>query len=152
MSVKFAPYWGCGFTHMYTFKSLAEGTHTTAEYVISTSVYENFLRAFDDTSRIHVDEAYARSRGFKGLVMHGAILNGFVSHFVGMRVAGENGFLQSVDIQYKNPNYLGDAIAVDAEVIQKVEAVNVAVMKLVLRNTTQGTTAATANIRIGFFV
>lgn len=137
---------------MYTFESLTEGMHMTAEYVISASVYENFLRAFDDTSRIHVDEAYARSRGFKGCVMHGGILNGFISNFVGVRVAGENGFLQSVDIQYKHPNYLGDAITIDAEVIQKVEAVKVVVMKLVLRNTTQGTTAATANIHIGFFI
>lgn len=138
--------------HMYTFESLAEGMHMTAEYVISTSVYESFLRAFDDTSRIHVDDAYARSRGFKGRVMHGGILNGFISHFAGVRVAGENGLLQSVDIQYKNPSYLGDTIIIDAQVVQKVEAVKVVVMKLVLQNTEQGITAATANIHIGFFI
>ena len=143
---------GVCFTHMYTFESLTEGAHITGEYAITDGVYEGFLRAFDDTSRIHVDDAYARERGFKGRVMHGAILNGFISHFVGMRVAGENGFLQSADIQYKNPNYLGDAITIDAEVVQKVEAVKVIVMKLVLRNTTHGTIAATASVHIGFFV
>lgn len=137
---------------MYTFMDIMEGMRVTADYEITDAIYKGFLDVFDDTSRIHVDEAYARSRGFKGCVMHGGILNGFVSHFVGMRVAGENSFLQSVDIQYKNPNYLGDTITIDAEVIQKVEAVKVAVMKLVLRNTTQKTTAATANIHVGFFI
>ncbi len=135
--------------HMYTFSGIEEGDTLQREYTLTEEVYKSFLDAFQDTSPLHVDETFARERGFAGRVMHGALLNGFVSHFVGVEYPGKYAMLQSVDIQYKNPNYLGDTIRLEAEVIQKVEALKVVIIKILLQNVTQQKIAATARAQVG---
>src|SRR5436190_1875392 len=91
-----------------SYHELSEGMTHQRQYSITPDVYENFLRAFNDRSPIHIDADVARSRGFADRVMHGSILNGFVSHFVGMVFPGANSLLLSVDLRYSQPCYLGD--------------------------------------------
>ena len=49
-------------------------------FKVSDEVYEGFIDVFKDTNPLHTDEAFARAKGFKGRVMHGNILNGFLSY------------------------------------------------------------------------
>ena len=71
-----------------TFEEILVGHEDRGDYVISADVYQQFLQAFGDISPLHVDEQFARDRGFPGKVMHGTILNGFLSHFIGVRLPG----------------------------------------------------------------
>ncbi len=118
------------------------------DYLITTGVYEHFLAAFHDASPVHVDEDFAKSRGFLGKVMHGSLLHGFISHFVGMRFPGRLSLLLSVDLRYLNPSYLGDAIHLVALVSQKMEARNVLVLDVTLANTTRGHLAARGRLQV----
>jgi acyl dehydratase len=131
-----------------SYESIAAGTEVAQRYTISPAVHARFMEAFEDVSPIHVDEAYARTRGFKGKVMHGAILNGFVSNFVGVHFPGRRALLLSVDLRFANPSYLGDVIEVHAAVTQKVDAERVIVLRLAIENVTQGTTAATGRAQV----
>ena len=124
------------------YAEIEEGSEHTQEYTISEAVYRSFLQGFDDRSPIHVDDEYARARGFHQRVMHGAILNGFVSHFVGMRFPGRRALLMSVDLRYARPCYLEDRIRVRATVAQKVDSQSVIVLKLELENLTRGEVVA----------
>src|SRR5262245_51814734 len=64
--------------------AIHEGLTTACRYTITAAVYEQFLATFGDTNRLHTEDDFARTRGFPERVMHGAILNGFISHFVGV--------------------------------------------------------------------
>lgn len=108
--------------HTSEFEAVKEGDTLDASYVIEESVYQGFLDTFQDVNPVHVDESYAKSKGFEGRVMHGAILNGFVSHFIGMRFPGENSLLLSVDSKYLKPCYLGDPLELRCKVAQKNES------------------------------
>ncbi len=128
---------------------MREGLEASRTYVISPEVHDAFIAASGDRNRLHVDDAYARSQGFPEKVMHGGILGGFISHFVGMHFPAGPVLLQSVDTQFKSPCHLGDEIRIDARVAQVAEAVGAVVMSLVLTNTTRGRVAAKSRVQIG---
>jgi 3-hydroxybutyryl-CoA dehydratase len=132
----------------YRYHEITVGMKETHDYVITPEVYENFLAAFHDYSPLHTDEEFAKSRGFHGRVMHGSLLNGFISHFVGMHFPGRLSLLLAVDMRFSNPSHLGDAIRMDAVVSQKVDAHHTIVMDAILSNTTRNHLAARARINV----
>lgn len=134
-----------------TFDAISEGDRASHTYEITGAVHACLTGPFGDVSPIHVSDEAARQRGFAGRVMHGAILNGFLSHFVGVRFPGENALLHSVNMQYKAPSYMGDALRFDATVTQKVEAVRAIVMEVVIHNLTQDRLAGKAKVQVGLW-
>jgi len=130
------------------YHAISVGMQAAHDYVITPAVYEHFLAAFHDYSPVHVDETFAKARGFAGKVMHGALLNGFVSHFVGMHFPGRLSLLLSVDLRFSNPAYLGDSIHLAAVVSQKMDARNVLVLDATLTNTTRNCLAARGRIQV----
>ena len=127
---------------------LAEGMLAERTYTVTPAVYDSFLCAFGDRSPIHGDAAYAALRGFEGPVMHGAILNGFVSHFVGMVFPGANSLLLSVELRYAEPTYLGDTLELRAQCVQKFDAKQVVVLHVAFFNQTRGLSAATGRVQV----
>lgn len=131
------------------FEDINENLISNHKYQITKQIYENFLQTFGDESPIHIDEEYAIQQGFRSIVMHGSILNGFISHFVGMILPGSTALLQSVNIQFKSPSFLEDFIDIEAKVIQKVESVQVLVLDMQIFNITQNVLVATAKVQVG---
>ncbi|MCC6690546.1 MAG: hypothetical protein IT235_03350, partial [Bacteroidia bacterium] len=82
---------------------LKKGDTFSASFTIDNKIYTGFIDIFDDTNFLHTNSSYAQKAGFKDKVMHGAILNGFLSHFIGMSLPVKNIFLHSVQIDYKKP-------------------------------------------------
>ncbi|HQY63667.1 MAG: MaoC family dehydratase N-terminal domain-containing protein [Myxococcales bacterium] len=132
----------------WTFDELTVGQVVDASYEITPDVYSRFLEAFGDYSPIHTDGEVARSRGFLDRVMHGAILNGFVSHFVGMVMPGARSLLLSTDLRYAAPCYLGDRLRLRATLEQKVDTMDVVAVRVVFDNETQNTVAARGRVQV----
>lgn len=127
-----------------------EGYATSRRYTITPAVYESFVAASGDTNPMHMQDDFARQHGLPERVMHGTILNAFISHFVGMHYPGGAVLLHSVNAQYKSPSHLGDDIEIAATVTQVVESVRVLTMDLVLTNVTRGRVAAKAKVQVGW--
>lgn len=132
----------------WNYSEIPAGMKQQRDYVISPELYQTFLLAFDDRSPIHVDEAYAVGAGFSGKVMHGAILNGFLSHFVGMFFPGRSSMLLSVDLRFAHPSYLGDVIQLETVVSQKLDTNNVLVLSATFTNATQNYIAARGRVQV----
>lgn len=130
------------------YEDICEGRTDSTDYCIQPGVYEHFLAAFGDESPIHVDDHFARSRGFDRRVMHGAILNGFISHFVGMVFPGRDSLLLAVDLRYAKPCYLGDVIHLETVVTQKMDSRRVVAFDITMTNTTQNHMAARGRIQV----
>lgn len=103
-------------------------------FKVSDEVYEGFIDVFKDTNPLHTDEAFARAKGFKGRVMHGNILNGFLSYFIGECLPDKNVIIHSQEIQFKNAVYLNDELSFEAKVIGVFESVNAIEFKFVFKN------------------
>ena len=127
----------------HQFESIQEGQSESYRYAISNPVYEAMTEIFADKCPLHVDTDYARASGFAGRVMHGAVLQGFLSHFIGMHFPGRRSILMSVELRYVKPCYLGDEIRLSAKVTHKVPSLKAVELALEFHNQTQGLIVAT---------
>lgn len=130
------------------FSDIQEGSETTWDYTISQGIYDLFISAFGDRSPLHVDAVYARGAGFPDWVMHGTILNGFLSHFVGMVFPGRSAMLLSADLRYLQPCFLGDDLRLTATVAQKVESRGILVLHLRFTRKPDGTAIAAGKAHV----
>lgn len=103
-------------------------------YIINESVYKGFVSIFQDNNPLHTDEKFAQKKGFKSKVMHGNILNGFISHFVGECLPIKNVIIHTQEIKYLKPVYLNDIIIIHVEVEDYFKSVNVVEFKFYFEN------------------
>ncbi|HVN86450.1 MAG TPA: MaoC/PaaZ C-terminal domain-containing protein [Candidatus Binatia bacterium] len=129
--------------------SIGEGFRTSRCYRISQEVYDHFVAASGDTNFLHTDDDFARQLGFPEKVMHGVILNAFISHFVGVHFPAGRVVLHAVNTQFKSPCHLGDEIRIDAEVTQVAHAVGAVTLEMVATNLTRGRVAAKSKVQVG---
>lgn len=136
------------YANDYSFREIEENAEFSHLYTIDDAVYGALVTVFQDQSPVHVDEEYAKSAGFAGRVMHGAILQGFLSHFVGMHFPGRKSLILSVNLNYHRPSYLGDKINLTARVRQKVETGQVIVLEVKFTNLASETLVASGKVQV----
>jgi 3-hydroxybutyryl-CoA dehydratase len=81
-------------------------------------------------------------------VVHGAILNGVLSHFCGMIFPGRASHLLSVDLRYLKPTYVGEEIELRVTVAQKVESLKAIVLKVEFFNITREMTVCNGRVQV----
>jgi 3-hydroxybutyryl-CoA dehydratase len=113
----------------FTFDDLVEGVEFRQEYRITEDVYRKFLDLFGDASPLHVSDETAAACGFQSKLMHGAILNGFISNFVGMNFPGKRTLELGVEISFVKPTYCGDILTLHAVVKERLESRRVLVLQ-----------------------
>ena len=106
----------------------------SCDFTLSENVYQGFIDLFGDKNFLHTDAEFAKSHGFKDKVMHGNILNGFLSYFIGEKLPMKNVMILSQEIQYNSPVYMYDQLKFIAEVSNISEAVNVVEFKFTFTN------------------
>jgi len=110
------------------------GDTFSERFVVSAQVHEQFIALFQDKNPLHTDEAFAIAKGFQGRVMHGNILNGFLSYFIGECLPTKDVIIHSQEIQFKNAVYVEDAIDFTATVEGFYESVNAVEFKFSFKN------------------
>ena len=132
----------------YSFDDIEENARATQQYAISPEVYDALVSVFGDRSPIHVDSDYAKAAGFDGCVMHGAIFQGFVSHFVGMCFPGKRSLLLSSSLNYHQASYLNDELELRATVKQKNLTARVVVLNIEFFNTVSNARVVSGRVQV----
>lgn len=125
-----------------------QGDKIKLKFVIDEGVYKGFITVFKDTNPLHTNKEYAVSKGFKECVMHGNILNGFLSYFIGECLPTKDVIIHSQQINFSKPVYLNDKLEFEAEVDEIYESVKVIKFKFYFKNE-EGKSVAKGNIQIG---
>jgi 3-hydroxybutyryl-CoA dehydratase len=125
-----------------------EGDTYEEHFIVSEEIYQGFLNLFKDQNPLHTSESFAVNKGFKSKVMHGNILNGFLSYFIGECLPDKNVIIHSQEIQYKLPVYLNDKIILLAQITGVYESVNAVNFNFNFKNI-QAKTVAKGKIQIG---
>lgn len=125
-----------------------QGDSYTQQFTVTEAVYNGFLNAFEDRNPLHTDEAYAMQKGFQGRVMHGNILNGFLSYFIGECLPTKDVIIHSQSIQFNKPVFLNDMLLLEAQVAEVIESVKVVNFKYTFKNA-EGKRVAKGEIQIG---
>lgn len=113
---------------------MEKGTKFQKTYKVNESVYKGFVSIFQDNNPLHINEEFAQKKGFKSKVMHGNILNGFISHFVGECLPSKDVIIHSQEIKYSNPVYLKDTLKLCVEVDDFFESVQTVELKFYFEN------------------
>lgn len=125
-----------------------QGDSYTQQFTVTEAIYNGFLNAFGDRNPLHTDEAYAKQKGFPGRVMHGNILNGFLSYFIGECLPTKDVIIHSQSIQFNKPVFLNDTLLLEAQVAEVIESVKVVSFKYTFKNA-EGKRVAKGEMQIG---
>lgn len=120
-------------------------------YHVSQEVYDAFQKCSSDMNPLHTDKDFAKRKGFPECVMYGNILNAFVSHFVGMALPSPDVMIQTQDIQFRKPVWLGNEITIKASPDTVSDAVQIVNFKLKFyrTNVEKSELVATGHVQIG---
>lgn len=129
--------------------TLSKGTAFRREFAVSLEVYEGFVRIFNDRNPYHVDDETAQRKGFARRIMHGNILGGFLSYFVGECLPSKEVVILSQEIKFHKPVYLNDTVTLEAEVAEIFESVRMAEIKFEFVNQDK-VKVAKGKIAVGF--
>ena len=110
------------------------GDKFSENFHINDKIYQGFINIFNDNNPLHTNHQFANDKGFKGIVMHGNILNGFISYFIGEKLPTKDVIIHSQEIKYKNAVYLNDELLFNAEVIGIYDSVKAVEFKYHFKN------------------
>lgn len=79
---------------------------------ISQHDVDKFAEISGDYNALHVDQNFARKTKFGQRIVHGMLLASFFSQVVGMHLHTQNVVYLSQSLNFKNPVYIGDEVAV----------------------------------------
>lgn len=71
---------------------------------------------FDDKNPMHVDDAFSVSHGYPSKIMHGNILGGFLSYFVGECLPSKRVVIMSQTMNFHKPFFENDRLTFEAKV------------------------------------
>lgn len=120
-------------------------------FSVSESVYDGFINTFKDKNPLHTNDAYAQKKGFAERVMHGNILGGFLSFFIGECLPSKDVVIHSQDIKYLKPVYLDDVLQLHVVVNTIHDSVNAVEFKYYFKRTSNDEIVAKGKIQIGLF-
>jgi acyl dehydratase len=127
---------------------MKQGDFFNVTYKVTNQVYDGFISTFKDQNPLHTDESFAKENGFDGKVMHGAILNGFLSNFIGEQLPIKNVIVQTYKIAFLKPVYLNDTLLLKVTIADVFESVNCIIFKYIFENAAE-VVVAKGEITIG---
>ncbi|MBT3240970.1 MAG: MaoC family dehydratase [Chloroflexi bacterium] len=85
--------------------------------VIPYEEVERFADVVGDDNPIHLDKEFAEKSSFKGRIVHGAFLIGFVSKILGVDFPGPGSIYLSQEIKFLRPVYVDSSVQIILEII-----------------------------------
>ena len=134
----------------FDLEDLAVGQHAEFETVIAGDDVDRFAALSGDKSPLHVDQAFARKRGYTDRVAHGAYMVALASRLVGMYLPGRNALLLGVQMSFVAPTLPGARVRVRGEIDQLSDSVRSVVLKLAIRNAADEALLARGRLTVGF--
>lgn len=133
----------------YTFEEIQVGTTEVFQTKIDEKKMLLFAELSGDLNPMHVDDAYAISKGYAGRIVYGMCASALYSTLVGMYLPGEKCLLNKCNIEWRKPVYIGDELTVSGEVIDKRDATQRIRIKGKMTNQ-EGIIVNTAELQVSF--
>ena len=118
----------------YKFSDIKVGLTESFDTKIDISMMDKFLDISNDTNPLHIDEIYAKEKGFPNRVVYGLLTSSFYSTLVGVYLPGKYCILQGIDIQFSKPVYIDDSLNISGKVSYINEAYKQIEIKAVITN------------------
>lgn len=122
----------------YTICDINIGMKASFERTITKAMEDSFREITGDVNPLHLDDSFASevSDGkFQQHVSFGMLTASFYSVVAGIYLPGKYSLIHSFDeLSFMKPVFCGDVLTVDAEVVDKDEALKLIKLKIIIRN------------------
>lgn len=116
-------------------------------FTISEKMIFTFAELTEDHNPLHTDINFGKKTFFKNINAQGQLLSALLIGIVGSSLPGPGWFCLGVDAQFQSPVFIDDELSLSVEVIQKIPAMSVVVLKGEIFNNTTGKVALTSQIK-----
>lgn len=114
----------------YVLADLAVGHSERIEVEIDQCHVDTFMDLSGDRSTVHVDDDYARERGFEQRLVHGVLVASYISQLIGMALPGKHGVLRSLSCDFREPCYAPNRLILTGRVDRLVPSIRVAKLSI----------------------
>ncbi len=118
----------------HALSALSEGLKRNVTFSVSPEQMRAFAELSGDFNPLHVNDAFARSKGYEGCVVYGALLVAKISQLIGMRLPGRDAVWASLSFDFKRPLYVGHEAEVEGTLANVHRATGLLELALVLRS------------------
>jgi 3-hydroxybutyryl-CoA dehydratase len=94
----------------YYFDELSIGQSAERTQWVGARDIETFAAVSGDTNPVHLDEAYAQTTTFGGVVAHGMLTAAYVSAVLGTQLPGPGAIYLSQSLRFRRPVRIGDEV------------------------------------------
>jgi 3-oxoacyl-[acyl-carrier protein] reductase len=122
-----------------SFNAIEVGTSAVWSHEIIADEVDTFARLSGDWNPLHMEDEFARRQGFAGRVVHGMLINAFISRVLGMDLPGPGVLWLSQSTRFLQPLYIGSRIEVTITVKHKSESTRSLVLETMVRDSEGGT-------------
>jgi acyl dehydratase len=100
----------------YKLSELTVGLGHNFNVIVTDIMMVKFLEISSDTNPLHTNSEYALSKGFETPVVYGMLTASFYSTLVGVYLPGKYCILQSIDMQFTKPVFVGDELTISGKI------------------------------------
>ena len=122
----------------YTIEEIQVGMSASFKKLITKEMEDSFRVITGDENPLHKEDDFAleiSGGNFKGHAAFGMLTASFYSTVAGMYLPGKYSLIHSFDeISFMKPVFVGDELSVNAEVIDKDEALKMIRIKIIIKN------------------
>ena len=122
----------------YTIEEIQVGMSASFKKLITKEMEDSFRVITGDENPLHKEDDFAleiSGGNFKGHAAFGMLTASFYSTVAGMYWPGKYSLIHSFDeISFMKPVFVGDELTVNAEVIDKDEALKMIRLKIIIKN------------------
>lgn len=133
----------------YLYEEIRVGQRESFTVTITDEMLESFKKITGDVNYLHNNEAFAVGLGYPGRVAYGMLTASFLSTLAGVYLPGENSLIQSVEIKFAKPVYIGDSLVISGTVKEKNDIFRYITLKVEIRNQSE-TKVLRGKMQIGF--
>jgi acyl dehydratase len=117
-----------------SFAELKQGDTVRWRHEVTAEEVDAFARLSGDVNPLHLDDAFGQQHGFRGRVVHGALVNAFISRILGTELPGPGCLWLSQTTRFAHPVYIADPIEVVVRVVHKSESLRTLVLETTVEN------------------
>jgi acyl dehydratase len=116
-----------------TVSDIVEGQSASRTVELSAALVDGFAALAGDRAPVHLDEAFAKARGFEGRIAHGFLVGSMFSGLLGQELPGPNSVIAAITLKMHKPALVGERATCTVRVEQVSEAVGAVVLALEAR-------------------
>ena len=105
----------------YTFNEIVIGQEESFQVEVTDQMQHNFTRITGDINPMHINQEYAKSCGYRDVLVYGMLTASFYSTLVGVYLPGKYCLFQECHTYFNKPVYCGDILTVSGKVIDKLD-------------------------------